>query len=164
MYGVVSELLTRVVCVNLPAFGVFLRAAAVVGHFFVGYALTAQELCDRLQEHIHECDVLLDCNVEKLAKKDGVFEIVASGEKITARYVVLAIGKGHIVPNKLPLPNATKFENKTLFYTLKDCHILQDKNVVIAGGGDSTIDWACELIDIAKSITIIHRRRCKTTI
>ena len=120
--------------------------------------LTAQELCDRLHEHIHECDVLLDCNVEKLAKKDGVFEIVASGEKINARYVVLAIGKGHIVPNKLPLPNAAKFENKTLFYTLKDCHILQDKNVVIAGGGDSTIDWACELVDIAKSITIIHRR------
>lgn len=120
--------------------------------------LTSQELCDKLQEHIHNCDVLLNCNVDKLVKTNGVFEVVASNLKITARYVVLAIGKGHIVPNKLPLPNATKFENKTLFYTLKDCHILQDKNVVIAGGGDSTIDWTCELVGIAHSITIIHRR------
>ncbi|MBR1429375.1 MAG: NAD(P)/FAD-dependent oxidoreductase [Rickettsiales bacterium] len=120
--------------------------------------LTAQELCNRLYERIHDCDILLNHNVDKLAKTNDVFEIVASGKKITARYIILAIGKGHIVPNKLPLPNAVKFENKTLFYTLKDCHILQDKNVVIAGGGDSTIDWACELVDIVRGITIIHRR------
>ena len=120
--------------------------------------LTAQELCDKLLEHIHNCDIFLDCNVDVLKKVDEEFEIVASGKKIVARYVVLAIGKGHIVPNKLPLPNAIKFENKTLFYTLKDYHILQDKNVVIAGGGDSTIDWACEFVDTAKSITIVHRR------
>lgn len=78
--------------------------------------------------------------------------------EITCKYVVLAFGKGENVPNKLPLSNAEKFEGKSLFYHVDDKSFFAKKNVVIAGGGNSAIDWTVELKDIANAVTIVHRR------
>jgi thioredoxin reductase (NADPH) len=61
-------------------------------------------------------------------------------------------------PRKPPLQNITDFEEKSVFYAVKNKAQYTDKTVVIAGGGDSAVDWAVELAEIAKHVHIIHRR------
>ena len=79
-------------------------------------------------------------------------------KKIVCKYLVLATGKGSIKPNKLPFDEAKTIEGKQLFYSVRDKQKFFGKDVIIAGGGDSVIDWSCELVDIAKSVVVVHRR------
>ena len=55
-------------------------------------------------------------------------------------------------PNKPPINNIEKFENKSVFYSVKNASIFDDKTIAIAGGGDSAVDWAIELSKNAKKI------------
>jgi len=73
-----------------------------------------------------------------------------------ARFLVLCCGLGYYAPRKLDLQNEDDFSN--IHYSLQDPQILKNKNVVILGGGDSAIDWTRELSEIAKNVTIVHRR------
>lgn len=80
------------------------------------------------------------------------------GNTITAPVVVIASGGGSFTPKKLPLPNAPEFEGTSLFYAVRDREKFRDKNIVIAGGGDSALDWAIDLQEIAARVTLTHRR------
>lgn len=72
--------------------------------------------------------------------------------------VILAVGAGAFKPRKLELSGAQKWENNGLYYGVKSREIFKDKVIGIVGGGDSAFDWTLNLYDIAKKITIIHRR------
>lgn len=82
------------------------------------------------------------------------------------RYLVLAFGKGKLEMNKISaiVCNESdeylkkKILDDVILYDVKDEQKFKGKNLIICGGGDSAIDWACELEKIAKKITIIHRR------
>lgn len=74
------------------------------------------------------------------------------------KYLILAYGKGREEPNKIPLIDADKFENKNIFYEVRNKQDFANKDIVIAGGSDSAIDWAIETSKIAKTITVVHRR------
>jgi thioredoxin reductase (NADPH) len=81
-----------------------------------------------------------------------------AGITITARAIVFATGGGLFTPKKLPLPNAADFEDRSLFYAVKKRADLAGKHIVIAGGGDSALDWTLEALDIAAHVTLTHRR------
>lgn len=83
---------------------------------------------------------------------------ITGDKKITAHAVVIAGGAGAFGPVRLPLNNVSEFENKSLFYSVKNKSAFENKNVIITGGGDSAVDWALELQEIASSISIVHRR------
>ncbi len=83
---------------------------------------------------------------------------ITGDKKITAHAVVIAGGSGAFGPVRLPLNNVSEFENKSLFYSVKNKSAFDNKNVIITGGGDSAVDWALELQEIASSISIVHRR------
>ena len=71
---------------------------------------------------------------------------------------IIAAGAGAFGPNRPPLENLQEFENKSVFYMVRRKEDFRDKRVVIAGGGDSAVDWALSLHGIASDITMIHRR------
>jgi thioredoxin reductase (NADPH) len=89
---------------------------------------------------------------------DGRFLVETSaGTTIDAAAVVIAAGVGAFGPNRPPLPGIEAFENRSVFYFVKRRDDFAGKRVVIAGGGDSAIDWALALADIAK-VSVVHRR------
>ncbi len=95
--------------------------------------------------------------VEK--QEDGSFIVTTNkGTKHQAPVVAIASGLGSFEPRKPQLENLIKFEDKGVEYMIKEPEMYRDKNVVIAGGGDSALDWSIFLADVAKSVTLIHRR------
>jgi thioredoxin reductase (NADPH) len=78
---------------------------------------------------------------------------------IKSKAVIIAAGCGAFKPNMPPLEGIDEFENKTVFYNVGNTDIFKGKKIVIAGGGDSALDWALSLAEIADKIYIVHRRR-----
>jgi thioredoxin reductase (NADPH) len=80
------------------------------------------------------------------------------GTQHQAPVVAIAGGLGTFEPRKPPLENLKKFENQGVNYIVKDPEFFRDKKVVIAGGGDSALDWTIFLENVAESVTLVHRR------
>ncbi|MFT5761636.1 MAG: thioredoxin reductase (NADPH) [Polaribacter sp.] len=92
-------------------------------------------------------------------QEDGSFIVTTNkGTKHKAPIVAIAGGLGSFEPRKPPIPNIANFEDNGVEYMIREPEIYRDKNVVIAGGGDSALDWSIFLTDIAKSVTLVHRR------
>jgi len=81
----------------------------------------------------------------------------AKGETVEARAVIVAAGAGAFGPNRPPLAGIEAYEGKSVFYLVTRRDDLRGKRVVIAGGGDSAVDWALSLAQIAK-VAVVHRR------
>ena len=77
---------------------------------------------------------------------------------IKTKAILIAAGGGLFGPNRPPLKDIELYENYSVFYAVREKEIFRNKNIMIAGGGDSAIDWAIELSSIAKKIYLIHRR------
>ena len=90
---------------------------------------------------------------------DGTFVVTTNkGTKHHADAVAIAGGLGSFEPRKPLLEDILFYENKGVEYFVKDPEHFRNKNIVIAGGGDSALDWSIFLSDIAASVTLIHRR------
>ena len=93
------------------------------------------------------------------AQEDGTFVVTTNkGTKHHAPIVAIAGGLGSFEPRKPPIPNIADFEDKGVEYIIRDPELYRDKDVVIAGGGDSALDWSIFLTDVASSVTLVHRR------
>ena len=89
----------------------------------------------------------------------GGFRLETSqGSVIDSRAVIIAAGVGAFGPNRPPLPGIERFEGKSVFYLVRRREDFRGKRVVIAGGGDSAVDWALSLSEIAE-VKVIHRRK-----
>jgi thioredoxin reductase (NADPH) len=80
------------------------------------------------------------------------------GTVIEARAIVIAAGVGAFGPNRPPLDGIESFEGRSVFYLITRRDDFRDKRVVIAGGGDSAVDWTLSLADVAAHIMVVHRR------
>jgi len=90
---------------------------------------------------------------------DGSFIVTTNkGTKHHAPIVAIAGGLGSFEPRKPPIPNIADFEDKGVEYIIRDPELYRDKDVIIAGGGDSALDWSIYLTDVASSVTLVHRR------
>jgi thioredoxin reductase (NADPH) len=123
---------------------------------------TGQELTNGL---LKQCNVFnpvfhFSQMAEKLEKiENNIWRLTTSeGTVLEAPSIVIAAGGGSFVPKKLPLPNAEQFENHSLFYAVRKMAAFANKKLVIAGGGDSALDWALNLQPLAKHVTLLHRR------
>ncbi len=97
---------------------------------------------------------------EKIQKnKDGTFIVTTNlGTKHQAPVVAIAGGLGCFEPRKPQLENLSYYENKGIEYIIKDPEIYRNKKIVIAGGGDSALDWTIFLENINANVTLVHRR------
>ncbi|MEZ5847355.1 MAG: NAD(P)/FAD-dependent oxidoreductase [Geminicoccaceae bacterium] len=123
---------------------------------------TGQELVDRLMQQAEPFEPVFHLNqqVERLTRlDDGKWQLETStGTVFEAPAVVIAAGSGSFVPRRIPLAGADGFEGRSLFYSVRRMEDFRDRRVLIAGGGDSALDWALNLEPIARGITLVHRR------
>ncbi len=90
---------------------------------------------------------------------DGQFIVTTNkGTKHKAPNIAIAGGLGCFEPRKPPIANIGDFEEKGVDYMVRDPEKFRGKNIAIAGGGDSALDWAIFLSDVAANVTMIHRR------
>jgi thioredoxin reductase (NADPH) len=124
--------------------------------------IDAAALIDRLAEqaapfhpHYH-----LAQQVERLAPlPQGGFRLETSlGTAIEARAVIIAAGVGAFGPNRPPLAGIEAFEGSSVFYLVRRREDFRGRRVVIAGGGDSAVDWALSLAELAERVMVVHRR------
>lgn len=93
------------------------------------------------------------------ARPEGGWRIATSaGTVFDAKTVIVAAGAGAFGPNRPPLADLESYEGRSVFYMVKRPADLAGKNVVIAGGGDSAVDWAVLLADLAAKVSVVHRR------
>ncbi len=121
---------------------------------------TGKELTDRLLDQIKpfKTEFYFNERVEEV-KKDGDKWVVKTNTKneFIAFNIIIAGGVGSFEPRKFPLKDINKYENKSLFYSVKNKADLKNKDISIFGGGDSALDWALELSKFSK-VTLVHRR------
>lgn len=110
------------------------------------------------QAHYAKPEILLGETALSVEKHDDYFELKTDKEVHFTRTILLTAGIGAFQPRKIGLKEEVEFEGNTLHYGIKDLTIFKDKEVVICGGGDSAVDWALMLEDIASNVTLIHRR------
>ena len=97
--------------------------------------------------------------VETIDKQeDGSFNLISNeGTQINAKVIVIAGGLGSFEPRKPLVKGLADFEGKGVTYMIKNPEAFRGKKVVLAGGGDSALDWTIFLADIAKEVTLVHR-------
>lgn len=124
--------------------------------------ILAGELVDNLMKQIEPFNpgFTLGERAEGLEKQENGNYLLTTNEgtKITAPIVVIAGGLGCFEPRKPPLENIANFESKGIDYIIKDPEKYRNKKLVIAGGGDSALDWTILLADIASEVNLVHRR------
>lgn len=124
--------------------------------------ILAGELVNNLLEQIKpfESGFTLGERAETLDKlEDGSFVVTTNkGTKHLAPVVVIAGGLGSFEPRKPLIPNILNYEDKGVSYMIKDPEVFRDKRVVISGGGDSALDWAIYLTNVAAEVSLVHRR------
>ncbi|APD05803.1 thioredoxin-disulfide reductase [Flavobacteriaceae bacterium UJ101] len=124
--------------------------------------ILAGDLIDQLAEQIKpfQPGYTLGERAETIDKlEDGTFKVTTNkGTEHFAPVVVIAGGLGSFEPRKPPIPNLVDFEDKGVEYIIKDPEIYRNKRVVISGGGDSALDWSIYLANVAKEVSLVHRR------
>lgn len=124
-------------------------------------SIEGQGLIDNLkaQADPFEPTYHLDQQVTKLVKHEGGWRVETNkGTVIACKAIIIAAGCGAFGPNRPPLAGLEQYEGTSVHYMVKSREEFRDQTLVIAGGGDSAIDWANSLGEIAKKIYMVHRR------
>ena len=97
--------------------------------------------------------------VEQFSRHDdGTFLVSTSeGTEIACKVIVIAGGLGSFEPRKPPVEHLSLYEGKGVSYMVRDPELFRDKRVVLAGGGDSALDWTIYLADVARELSLVHR-------
>ncbi|MFP3890825.1 NAD(P)/FAD-dependent oxidoreductase [uncultured Ralstonia sp.] len=126
---------------------------------------TAQELVDRLMAQCAPFGYPILCSrraetVETIPAAHGErFRVTTSaGDVFDCAAVLVTAGNGAFAPQRVALPEAAALEDRHLHYAVRDTARFAGKQVVVAGGGDSALDWALALRKIAARVTLVHRR------
>jgi thioredoxin reductase (NADPH) len=123
--------------------------------------INAQQLVDGLMEQIEpfKPTFSLGERVNELFQlEDGTFVTrTGDGTEVTSKVVVIAGGLGCFEPRKPAIDNLEAFEGRGVAYMVKNPEAFRGRKVVLAGGGDSALDWTIFLADVAEKVTLIHR-------
>src|SRR5580692_4231201 len=123
---------------------------------------TGAELTEKLLEQIKPFHPVFHFSqmAESLIKTpEGKWRLTTDrGTVLEAMIVIVAAGGGSFVPKRPPIKGIETYEGKSVFYSVRKMEQFRGKNIVIAGGGDSALDWTINLQPIAKHVTLVHRR------
>lgn len=124
-------------------------------------SIEASILIEKLEEQASPFKPVyhLGQRVEKLEPTDYGWKLTTSKNTIIeAKAIIIAAGCGAFGPNRPPLAGIEDYEGKSVFYAVRRKEELRGKRVVIAGGGDSAVDWILSLANVASRLSVIHRR------
>ena len=124
--------------------------------------VSAQGLVDglMLQSQPFNPQIHLNEMVESIERiGDPLFRVTTNGGKaFEAKVIVIAAGGGSFQPKRPPIPGIEEYEKKSVHYAVRRMEQFRGKKVLIAGGGDSALDWTLNLAPIAGHLTLLHRR------
>ncbi len=124
--------------------------------------ISGQDLTARLMEQITPFSPVFHFGelAESLVKTpEGLWRIATdAGSTIEAPVIVIAAGGGSFMPKKPPLAGIEAYESESVFYAVRRMEAFRGKRVVIAGGGDSALDWTLNLQPVAERVTLVHHR------
>jgi thioredoxin reductase (NADPH) len=124
--------------------------------------IDAADLIKNLEEQARPFNPVyhLSQQVEKVEKIDDAhWQVTTSqGTVIQAKAIIIAAGVGAFGPHKPPLNDLELYEDKHIHYYVKSKEKYRDQRVVIAGGGDSAVDWALSLSELTSKLYVVHRR------
>jgi thioredoxin reductase (NADPH) len=128
--------------------------------------VTGQELTDRLMEQIKPFGAtfhLGEMASSLVRLPDERWKLTTdAGTEIIAPVLVIAAGGGSFVPKRPPVPGIEAYEKLGdgvgVHYAVRKMDTFRGKNILIAGGGDSALDWTLNLAPLAKSLTLVHHR------
>lgn len=123
--------------------------------------IAAADLIENLKKQAEPFDPVYHFgqSVDSLKKNGDMWEATtSSGTVINAKAIIIAAGCGAFGPNRPPLEGIEAYEGKSVFYMVAKRDDFKGKKVVIAGGGDSAVDWAISLSEVAAKTYVIHRR------
>jgi len=124
--------------------------------------IDAADLVDKLKEQAAPFKPVYHLNqqVDALERQgDGSWRVRTSkGVTIDAKAVIIAAGVGAFGPNRPPMEGLEEYEGTGVFYYVTRREDFRGKRVVIAGGGDSAVDWALSLSEVAAKVMVVHRR------
>jgi thioredoxin reductase (NADPH) len=124
--------------------------------------VTGQQLTDALMEQIKPFHPVFHLNqmAESLVKLDnGKWRLSTdAGTVLEAPVLVIAAGGGSFMPKKPPIEGIEDYEGKSVFYAVRKMETFRDRNILVAGGGDSALDWLINLQPLASSMQLVHRR------
>jgi thioredoxin reductase (NADPH) len=123
--------------------------------------IDAAELVDRLVEQAAPFapEYHLGTTIARLEQDPEGFVVeTAGGSRLACRAVLIAAGGGAFGPTRPPLEGIERFEGKSVFYLVRRREDFRGRRVVIAGGGDSAVDWAISLAEVAARVMVVHRR------
>jgi thioredoxin reductase (NADPH) len=124
--------------------------------------VSGQELSDRLMDQIKPFGAQfhlgeMASGLDRL--EDGRWRLKTDmGTEIIAPVVVVAAGAGSFVPKRPPIAGIADYEGKSVHYAVRKMEQFRGKNILIAGGGDSALDWTINLAPIAAKLTLVHHR------
>lgn len=124
-------------------------------------AVMAGELIERLEEQARPFRPVYHLNQQAtdiIRTAEGFTVTTTAGTVIGCKAIVIAAGAGAFGPNRPPLENLAAYEGRSVFYMVKQRKDFTAKRLVIAGGGDSAVDWAVSLSEVAEKIYFVHRR------
>ena len=124
-------------------------------------AILARELVARHREQTLEqfdVDLRLGTTAEQVSFEDDHVVVHTSAGDLPTRTVIVAGGHGAFTPRRLPELDVTPWEGRGVSYVVGDKASLAGKRVLVVGGGDSACDWALDLVGVAASVGLVHRR------
>lgn len=122
-------------------------------------SVKGRTLVDNLREQLMRFnpDIRTNEGVLDIDEEGDIFKIYTNKDSYKAKFIILSTGIGVFTPNKLPI-NLDSYEGHGVIYFVKDKAHFKGRKLLIVGGGNTAVDWALELKDIAKELTLIHRR------
>jgi ferredoxin/flavodoxin---NADP+ reductase len=123
--------------------------------------ILAKDLVKQLVEQALQAEptIELEQQVTNIAPSgEQQLTISTTGGDYKTKALLIAAGVGAFAPNKLDAPGVARLEGKGVYYFVRSKAEFADKRLLIVGGGDSAVDWALNLQDTAREITLIHRR------
>jgi thioredoxin reductase (NADPH) len=124
--------------------------------------ILAQDLVNNLAKQAEPFSPVYHLN-QRVERIEGIADrrylvTTSAGTVIDTKVIIIAAGVGAFGPNRPPLANIEIFENISVFYYVKRREDFRNKRIVIAGGGDSAVDWAISLSELADKVMVVHRR------
>ena len=142
--GQLSSLYPEKAIVDLPGF------ASISAQGFI------DKLMKQYEDNVNKLPLHLNETVLTFEKKDSYYLVTTSKGTYETKCILLTTGMGSFSPRKTGLANEDNKNN--IIYSISSSSLYKGKDMVILGGGDSAVDWAIALKEVAASVTIVHRR------
>ena len=139
---------------------VFLYPTKLIHDYPSYIRIGAVDLARLMVTHAREqgCEIYEDEEVIGLERKEDHCVVKTTQEEYEAKTVILSIGMGLFEPRKLKVPGEDKFHGNGIFYRIPCAEDFENKKVLFVGGGDTALEMALSVVDVAKEVILIHRK------